>query len=126
MLCVDYLQLVHSGQRLSSEYDEISAVSRGLKAISKDLSIPVLCIAQLNRSSEREARRPNMSDLRGSGQIEQDADGIMFIHVPEEQNHESEMQRVEIIVAKRRQGETGMCTLLFDKKRSVFVDERRD
>ena len=121
---VDYLQLVRPQFRKSSRQEEVAEVSRSLKALAKELSIPVIALAQLSRQVEhRSDKRPQLADLRESGQIEQDADLIMFLHRPEyyKKNPSPEEQGIaEIIVAKQRQGPTGIIKTAFIKDTTTF------
>lgn len=127
---VDYLQLMTTGvENRSSREQEVSTISRSLKAIAKELDIPIIALSQLNRSVEsREGRRPQLSDLRESGAIEQDADIVIFIHRPEYYGmNEDNMGRsmigvAEIIIAKHRNGATGEVHLSFRKELAKFSD----
>lgn len=118
LVVVDYLQLLHPDNRGRSNYEAVSEVSRGLKALAKDQGVAVFALAQLSRSVEnREDKRPQLSDLRDSGQIEQDADAVLFLLRPEyylrQQDNPDEAQleavkdKIEFIVAKRRNGVIG-------------------
>ncbi|AQQ08631.1 Replicative DNA helicase [Sedimentisphaera cyanobacteriorum] len=115
---VDYLQLMSLGGRVESRQNEISAISRQLKAMARELDVPVIVLSQLNRAAEqREDHRPRMSDLRESGSIEQDADVVMLIH-REDYYHRQEAEyefdnEAEIIIAKQRNGPTGIVKLKF-------------
>jgi replicative DNA helicase len=118
MVIVDYLQLMKGNTRLENRQQEISDITRSLKALAKELKIPVLALSQLNRSIENRAkneRRPLMSDLRESGAIEQDADVIMFVYREEVYDKENpELKgRAEVIVVKQRNGPTGNIDLAF-------------
>lgn len=121
---VDYLQLIRPPTRRSSRQEEVAEISRNLKALAKELSIPVVALAQLSRQVEHRAdKRPQLADLRESGQIEQDADLILFIHRPEyyKKNPSPEEQGIaEIIVAKQRQGPTGIVKVAFLKDTASF------
>jgi replicative DNA helicase len=119
LLCVDYMQLATSGGRHQNRNDEVSAISAGLKAIGKDLGVPMLVLSQLGRTSEREKRRPELVDLRESGSIEQDADGAILLYSPQGITEASEVE-VDLIVAKRRMGKTGTVRAVFDKKHQRF------
>ena len=127
---VDYLQLMTAGvDRRGSREQEVSAISRSLKAIAKELDVPIIALSQLNRSVEsREGKRPQLSDLRESGAIEQDADIVIFIHRPEyygideDESGNSLRGVAEIIIAKHRNGATGDIHLAFKKEFAKFAD----
>jgi len=125
LLIVDYLQLMTgSNQRYENRTQEISQISRGLKAIAKDLKIPVIAVSQLSRAVESrtgEHRRPQLSDLRESGSIEQDADVVLFIYREELTNPTEENSGMaELIIGKQRNGPTGSVQLAFSKQFTKF------
>jgi replicative DNA helicase len=123
LVVVDYLQLIQSRKTAESRHLEISEISRMLKALAKDLNVPVLALSQLNRKVEdRPNKRPQLADLRESGAIEQDADVIAFIYRDEMYNPDLEENRniAEIIVAKQRNGPTGPFKLTFQKELTRF------
>jgi len=131
MVIIDYLQLMTAGKENSrgNREQEVSMISRSLKAIAKEINIPIIALSQLNRSVEtREGKRPQLSDLRESGAIEQDADLVLFIHRPEyygiteDENNNSLLGIAEIIVAKHRNGSVGDVKLAFRKNQVKFVD----
>jgi len=126
MVMVDYLQLVHGDTPTVRKDLEIAQISHGLKALAKELHVPVVALSQLNRGPEQrdpDKRRPNMGDLRESGAIEQDADVVAFIYRDEVYNPTEENRRLaELIIAKQRNGPTGTVLLTFENKFAVFRD----
>jgi len=129
-IMVDYLQLMHLGGPVESRQQEITAISRYLKALARELNIPVVVLSQLNRAPEgREGHRPRMSDLRESGSIEQDADVVILLH-REDYYHRSEpdyepTNTAELIIAKQRNGPTGTVPLIFREKIARFENASR-
>jgi replicative DNA helicase len=133
LVVVDYLQLMSAtlpsagGKRFESRTQEVSAISRGLKALAKEMQVPVLALSQLSRASERRGddKRPMLSDLRESGSIEQDADLVAFIHREayynrDEEQSESDKAKSEVIIAKQRNGPTGTVHLNFISRFTRF------
>src|SRR5882724_1756972 len=125
LLIVDYLQLVNPGRNYESRVQEVSAVSQALKNLARELNIPVLSAAQLSRAVEqRNDKKPQLSDLRDSGAIEQDADVVMFLHRPDMEATTS-LIPVKLTVAKHRNGPTGEIDLLFQGNRIRFMSIER-
>lgn len=124
VLIVDYLQLLLSGKTQDSREQEVAQISRSLKLIARELDIPVIALAQLNRKLEERAdKRPMLSDLRDSGAIEQDADVVLFIYRDDYYSPESDQQGIaEVIVAKNRMGPSGTAKLAFVARHSAFKD----
>jgi len=129
---IDYLQLMTSGRRAESRQQEVSDMSRNVKALARELNIPVICLSQLNRAAEqREGHRPRMSDLRESGSIEQDADVVAMLH-RESYYHmndktwmeanEDKLSLAELIIAKQRNGPTATVNLSWDSTCTRFYD----
>src|SRR5699024_10313367 len=124
MVMIDYLQLMSGEGRTENRQQEISNISRGLKALAKDLNCPIIALSQLSRAPEqRSDHRPIMSDLRESGAIEQDADLVMMIYRDDYYHEDSEKPNTaELIVTKHRNGPTGTVELFFNKKMTKFSD----
>jgi len=123
LVMVDYLQLMGGGATFSSRNEEVSAISRGLKAVAKELDVPMLVLSQLSRQPERRGgdHRPQLSDLRESGSIEQDADVVMFIVRPVVYDQETpEPRRAQLILAKQRNGPIGEIELVFQHEYTRF------
>jgi len=123
LVMVDYMQLMSGGARFSSRNEEVSAISRSLKAVAKELDVPLLVLSQLSRQPERRGgdHRPQLSDLRESGSIEQDADVVMFIIRPSVYDRDVEdPRRAELIIAKQRNGPIGEIDLVFQHEYTRF------
>jgi replicative DNA helicase len=126
-IMIDYLQLMSLGGRVESRQQEVSMMSRYLKSLAREINVPVVVLSQLNRAAEsRDGHRPRMSDLRDSGSIEQDADVIMLLHREdyyhrgETEDEYTENNQAEIIIAKQRNGPTGVVKLLFKGEYTRF------
>ena len=124
LVVIDYLQLMTTGERIENRVQEISQISRGLKAIAKELDVPVLALSQLSRAFEqRPDKRPKLSDLRESGAIEQDADIVMFLYRDYVYNKETENPNLaEVIVSKHRNGPIGVVNLIWKDEYTRFFD----
>jgi len=128
LIMVDYLQLMSSGMRSENRVQEVSQISRYLKALARELNVPVVAAAQLSRAVEQRAdKRPMLSDLRESGSLEQDADVVMFLYRPSmyaedkgQVNHGKDV--AEVIISKHRNGPTGSVELLFFNEQARFSD----
>jgi replicative DNA helicase len=135
LIVIDYLQLMTgvnaSGKRgFENRTQEVSSISRGLKALAKEMRVPVVALSQLSRGSEQRTgdKKPLLSDLRESGSIEQDADVVAFIHREEYYNRDDEdlKGKVEIIIAKQRNGPTGVVNLLYLSDYTLFANPASD
>jgi len=122
MVIIDYLQLMEGPSKSENRQQEVSEISRNLKILARELEVPVLCASQLNRGVEyRSDKRPFLGDLRESGSIEQDSDVVMFIYRDEVYNPDSEAKgEAELIVAKHRNGPTGVVRLAFLNQYTKF------
>ena len=127
LLIIDYMQLMSSATRAENRVQEVSEISRGLKSLARELDVPVIALSQLSRAPEqRTDRRPQLSDLRESGSIEQDSDLVMFLYRPEyyygpqDKDGNSLEGQTELIVAKQRNGPTGTVALYFQKAYTRF------
>jgi replicative DNA helicase len=124
IVIIDYLQLLNSHRRNDNRQQEISEISRSLKALARELDVPVIALSQLSRAVEsRQDKRPMMSDIRESGSIEQDADIVGFLYRDDYYNKDSDKQNIiEIIIAKQRNGPVGSAELVFLKQFNKFVN----
>ncbi len=122
LIVVDYLQLLVPRRNFESMVQQVSEISRSLKALARELDVPVLALSQLNRNVEQRGGKPKLSDLRDSGSIEQDADVVMFIHRDEKDNNEGSRRSnmADIMIEKHRNGPTGTVKLYFDEQRVTF------
>jgi replicative DNA helicase len=134
LIVVDYLQLMHQKGKVESRQLEVSEISRSLKALAKELEVPIIALSQLNRKvEERKGGKPMLSDLRESGAIEQDADVVMFIHREDDEDEDGNgggysartSIPVELIVAKQRNGPTGSIDLIFLSEFTRFESRAR-
>jgi replicative DNA helicase len=125
LIIIDYLQLIRTKNNYQMRYQELADITNSLKFLAKDLNIPVIALAQVNREVEKKAdKRPTLSDLRESGDIEATADVVMFIHREDYYKKENNIDDsvAEIIVAKNRNGESGIVRLMFDRKIQKFAN----
>lgn len=124
LVILDYLQLMSSPKKVESRQQEVSEISRSLKLLAKELEVPVVAISQLNRASEQRAdKRPQVSDLRESGSLEQDADAVILLYREDAVEKESARAgEADLIIAKHRNGPTGTVTVAFQGHYSRFVD----
>jgi replicative DNA helicase len=120
---IDYLQLIEPDNRRDSRQEQVAQISRRLKFLARELQVPVVALAQVNRASEdRQEHKPRLADLRESGALEQDADTVMLLHRPEMYEPGQHEGVVEVIIAKQRNGPTGEVTLTFLKQYMRFED----
>ena len=127
LVVIDYLQLMSSGKKVESRQQEVSEFSRALKLLAKELEVPVVALSQLNRGPEmRNDRKPQLSDLRESGSIEQDADVVMLVHRPDFYDKEDRPGEADLIMAKHRNGPTETFHLAFLGATSKFKDMPQD
>jgi replicative DNA helicase len=131
LIVVDYLQLMNGPtSRGGNRQEEVSAISRGLKALARELNVPVVCLSQLNRLAEqRDGHRPRLSDLRESGAIEQDADVVLMLHREDYYNKDKPnyipSNIAEVIVAKQRNGPTGVVQIHFNGELTKFSNLKK-
>lgn len=123
LIIIDYLQLITPQMnRSDSVVQQVTEISRSLKAMARELDVPVLALSQLSRAVEQRRGRPRLSDLRDSGSIEQDADVVMFIHREDKMNPDGEKTGIaEILIEKHRNGPTGKVDLRFDDEKTTFI-----
>lgn len=124
LIIVDYLQLMSASNIQSDNMvAQVTEISRSLKALARELDVPVIALSQLSRAVEARGGKPRLSDLRDSGSIEQDADLVMFIHREDKYNEDSDRPNIaEIMIEKHRNGPTGKIELFFDEGKTTFVD----
>ncbi len=122
LIIVDYLQLMSTSKSYDNMVNQVTEISRSLKALAKEFNVPVIALSQLSRAVESRGGRPRLSDLRDSGSIEQDADIVMFIHREDKGKDESEKTNIaEILIEKHRNGPVGKIELYFDEKTTTFI-----
>lgn len=122
LIIVDYLQLMSTSKNYDNMVNQVTEISRSLKALAKEFDVPVIALSQLSRAVESRGGRPRLSDLRDSGSIEQDADIVMFIHREDKGKDESERTNIaEILIEKHRNGPVGKVELYFDEKTTTFM-----
>jgi replicative DNA helicase len=125
LIIIDYLQLMRHEGRVDSRVEQVAQISRGLRSLARELNVPVIALSQLSRNVEQRAgdKKPILSDLRESGQIEQDSDLVMFIYRDEYYNREStRLGEADIIIAKHRNGPVGELILTFQKEFPKFMN----
>lgn len=123
LIVVDYLQLMTTNKNYDSMVNQVTEISRSLKALARELDVPVIALSQLSRAVEARGGRPRLSDLRDSGSIEQDADLVMFIHSEDRYKDKEEKTNItEILIEKHRNGPVGKVDLYFDAERTTFMD----
>ncbi|MDP3934899.1 MAG: DnaB-like helicase C-terminal domain-containing protein, partial [Candidatus Giovannonibacteria bacterium] len=122
LIIVDYLQLMVPRVQFESMVQQITEISRSLKGLARELNVPVLALSQLNRAIEsRPNKKPQLSDLRDSGAIEQDADVVIFIHREDLVKENSDRpNQADLLIEKHRNGPTGKATLYFNKEKASF------
>ncbi|HHY78368.1 MAG TPA: replicative DNA helicase [Clostridiales bacterium] len=127
LVAIDYLQLMSGGSKYDSRQQEVSDISRSLKALARELDVPVIALSQLSRAPEmRSDHRPVLSDLRESGAIEQDADVVMLLYRDEYYNPDTDKKNIgEVIIAKQRNGPTGVVELVWLGQFTKFVDKAK-
>lgn len=122
LIIVDYLQLMSTAKSYDNMVNQVTEISRSLKALAKEFNAPVIALSQLSRAVESRGGKPRLSDLRDSGSIEQDADVVMFIHREDKYGENTEKKNiVEILIEKHRNGPTGLVELYFDDKKTSFL-----
>ena len=125
LIVVDYIQLMQGSRRYENNRVQVSEISRGLKALARELDVPILALSQLSRAVEMRAeKKPMLSDLRESGSIEQDADIVMFLYRKDYYDSD-EPPTAELIIAKNRNGSTGTVNLYFEKDFVLFKNFTR-
>ncbi|NTV44154.1 MAG: replicative DNA helicase [Candidatus Yonathbacteria bacterium] len=127
LIVIDYMQLITPSRHYENMVNQVTELSHGLKALAREINVPVLVLSQLSRAVESRGGKPRLSDLRDSGSIEQDADVVMFIHRDDKYNENSDKPNIaQILVEKHRNGPTGSVDLYFDGNQTTFlsIDKR--
>jgi len=122
LVVIDYLQLVETSGGSDRRYEQVSDISRGIKRLAREFSVPVVVLAQLNREMEKEGRQPRLSDLRDSGSIEQDGDNIILLGKQANQEEHSDTMMIDLIIAKQRNGPIGKVPVKFLKRYAKFIE----
>lgn len=122
LIIIDYLQLMVPRTNSDNLVQQVTEISRSLKALARELDVPVIALSQLSRAVEQRGGKPRLSDLRDSGSIEQDADVVMFIHREANEEGGGKQEITEILIEKHRNGPTGKVDLYFDSKYTSFAD----
>ena len=127
-MIVDYLQLMHATAFVGNRVQEISEISRGLKELAKELEVPILALSQLSRAVEQRVdKKPQLSDLRESGSIEQDADAVLMLHREDYYDPETDKKGVtDVCVRKNRNGAVGEVVLHFEKEIMKFTEKEKE
>lgn len=127
LVIIDYLQLIEPNDSKEIREQEVASITKGLKGLAKELELPIIVLAQLNRGVEsREDKKPRLSDLRESGSIEQDADKVLFLHRPEAYDPDQRKGECDVVVAKNRCGKIGQVTLAWLADSTAFKDLARE
>ena len=127
LIVIDYLQLMTGEGRFDNRQQEIAQISRGLKSLSKEINCPVLSLAQLSREADKRSdHKPILSDLRESGAIEQDADVVMLLFREDYYDEDDNPNVAKVILAKHRNGPTGLMELFFHKQCTTFKDLKHE
>jgi replicative DNA helicase len=122
VVIIDYLQLIRNKGEGDTRDQQLAFITRHLKLLAKELDVPILCLSQLNRKADDNSR-PNLSNLRESGAIEQDADNVIFLHIPKDNDRKAEYMPIEVIIAKQRNGSIGYVEMFFHAKCYKFEEE---
>lgn len=122
IIFVDYMQLMNTTKNHDSMVNQVTEISRSLKALARELDVPVVALSQLSRAVESRGGKPRLSDLRDSGSIEQDADVVIFLHKERNEDGVGRSQITDVLVEKHRNGAVGHCQLFFDDARTTFLD----